>query len=130
MLQVVVDAIDPNVIVSHCASKTFDFGSVTEPELTNFSIPLKLQMGQFAAHTITVSTCLLWLYASSGAARCTLNFDSIGSQASVWPTDHDTQHGQLVNLSGLKTGTQSASHGTIPAPNKAGVLSVATIIDT
>ena len=44
--QVVVDAIDPSVIVSPCASKTFDFGRVSEPELTNFSIPLKLQIGQ------------------------------------------------------------------------------------
>ena len=47
-MQVVVDAIDPSVIVSPCASKTFDFGSVSEPELTNFSIPLKLQIGQLS----------------------------------------------------------------------------------
>ena len=60
-----MDAIDPSVIVSHCASKTFDFGSVTEPELTNFSIPLKLQIGQLNSQTITVSTRLLWLFASS-----------------------------------------------------------------
>ena len=45
-LQVVVDAIDPSVIVSQSASKVLDFGSVTEPELTNFSIPLELQIGQ------------------------------------------------------------------------------------
>lgn len=45
VLQVVVDAIDPTVLVSQCASKTFDFGSVTEPQLTNFTIPLQLQIG-------------------------------------------------------------------------------------
>lgn len=44
-LQVVVDAIDPSVIVSQCASKTFDFGSITDPELINFTIPLQLQIG-------------------------------------------------------------------------------------
>ena len=44
LLQVVVDAIDPSVLVSQCASKTFDFGSVTEPELTSFAIPLQLQI--------------------------------------------------------------------------------------
>ena len=45
-LQVVVDAIDPSVIVSQCASKEFHFGTVTEAELINFSIPLKLQIGR------------------------------------------------------------------------------------
>ena len=44
LLQVVVDAIDPSMLVSQCASKTFDFGSVTEPELTSFAIPLQLQI--------------------------------------------------------------------------------------
>lgn len=44
--QVVVDAIDPSVIVSQCASKTFDFGSITDPELINFTIPLQLQIGR------------------------------------------------------------------------------------
>ncbi|KAL3142539.1 hypothetical protein ABBQ38_002861 [Trebouxia sp. C0009 RCD-2024] len=44
--QVVVDAIDPSVIVSQSASKVVDFGIVTEPELTNFSIPLELQIGR------------------------------------------------------------------------------------
>lgn len=52
-LQVVVDAIDPAVIVSHSSSKTFDFGSVTEPELINFSIPLELQIGQLQAQCLT-----------------------------------------------------------------------------
>ncbi len=40
-----MDAIDPSVIVSQCASKTFDFGSITDPELINFTIPLQLQIG-------------------------------------------------------------------------------------
>ena len=47
LLQVVVDAIDPSVLVSQCASKTFDFGSVTEPELTSFAIPLQLQISTY-----------------------------------------------------------------------------------
>ena len=58
VLQVVVDAIDPSVIVSQCASKTFDFGSVTEPELTNFTIPLQLQAG-------TLRIVLLTYYSAS-----------------------------------------------------------------
>ena len=55
-LQVVVDAIDPTCIVSNCSSKTFDFGSVKEAELTDISIPLQLQIGVYAAHE---QTCYL-----------------------------------------------------------------------
>lgn len=57
-----MDAIDPSVIVSHGASKTFDFGSVTEPELTNFSIPLKLQIGQLNVRTTQCPcVCFGWM---------------------------------------------------------------------
>lgn len=44
-MQVVVDAIDPSAIVSNCATKTFDFGSIKESELTDITIPLQLQIG-------------------------------------------------------------------------------------
>lgn len=46
--QVIVDAIDPSAIVSNCATKTFDFGSIKESELTNITIPLQLQVGMSA----------------------------------------------------------------------------------
>lgn len=48
-LQVIVDAIDPSVIVSNCATKTFDFGSIKESELTDITIPLQLQVGMSAS---------------------------------------------------------------------------------
>lgn len=48
-VQVVVDAIDPSAIMSNCATKTFDFGSVKESELTDITIPLQLQIGMSLA---------------------------------------------------------------------------------
>jgi type I protein arginine methyltransferase len=42
--QVVVDAIPPNVLVSNCTSKTFDFSTCTEAELHDIVIPLSLQV--------------------------------------------------------------------------------------
>lgn len=44
MLQVVVDAFDPNLLVSSCATKVFDFLTVSEADLTDISIPLSLQV--------------------------------------------------------------------------------------
>ena len=43
-MQVVVDQIPPNVLVSNCVTKTFDFQSVTEAELHDIVIPLSLQV--------------------------------------------------------------------------------------
>lgn len=45
-VQVVVDAIDPNLLASTPASKTFDFGTVSEEDLHDIEIPLSLQAGQ------------------------------------------------------------------------------------
>lgn len=42
--QVVVDQIPPNVLVSNCVTKTFDFQTVTEAELQDIVIPLSLQV--------------------------------------------------------------------------------------
>lgn len=42
--QVVVDQIPPNVLVSNCVSKTFDFLAITEQELYEIVIPLSLQV--------------------------------------------------------------------------------------
>lgn len=44
VLQVVVDAFDPNLLVSSCATKVFDFLTVSEADLTDISIPLSLQV--------------------------------------------------------------------------------------
>lgn len=43
--QVVVDQIPPNVLVSNCTSKTFDFLTISETELQDIRIPLSLQVG-------------------------------------------------------------------------------------
>lgn len=68
--QVVVDAIDPSVIVSQSASKVVDFGIVAEPELTNFSIPLELQIGQLYA----LCDCLqAWETASDSSYLAPIN---------------------------------------------------------
>ena len=42
--QVVVDQIPPNVLVSNCISKTFDFLTCTEEELHAITMPLSLQV--------------------------------------------------------------------------------------
>lgn len=42
--QVVVDQIPPNVLVSNCAIKHFDFHTCTETELHDITIPLSLQV--------------------------------------------------------------------------------------
>ncbi|KAG7670910.1 hypothetical protein KSW81_004340 [Nannochloris sp. 'desiccata'] len=42
--QVVVDQILPNVLISNTAAQTFDFSTVTETELQDFTIPLSLQV--------------------------------------------------------------------------------------
>ncbi len=40
-----VDAFEPNVLVSDCASKVFDFGTVTEAELADITIPINVTVG-------------------------------------------------------------------------------------
>ncbi|GFH20087.1 uncharacterized protein HaLaN_17156, partial [Haematococcus lacustris] len=42
--QVVVDAFSPQVLVSTCATKVLDFGTVTEAMLQDILIPLELQV--------------------------------------------------------------------------------------
>lgn len=43
-LQVVVDAIDPRVLVSECATRAFNFDSIDEKELHEINIPLSFQI--------------------------------------------------------------------------------------
>ncbi|KAK9816527.1 hypothetical protein WJX72_001569 [[Myrmecia] bisecta] len=43
--QVVVDAIDPALLVSGCVTKVFDFGTMAEEELYSIRMPLLLQAG-------------------------------------------------------------------------------------
>lgn len=42
--QVVVDAFDSSVLVSNCATKVFDFGTVPEKALHDIVIPLQLMV--------------------------------------------------------------------------------------
>jgi hypothetical protein len=42
--QVVVDAIDPSVLVSRAETKLYDFGAIEEEELHDITIPLDLQI--------------------------------------------------------------------------------------
>lgn len=56
-MQVVVDAVEPTVIVSATNHKTFDFATMNVEELHNIDIPINLQSGAF--HIIfTVYSCL------------------------------------------------------------------------
>lgn len=43
-LQVIVDQIPPNVLVSNCATATYDFAAIQEAELFDIRIPLSLQV--------------------------------------------------------------------------------------
>ena len=43
-MQVVVDQLPPNVLVSNCVTQTFDFLTCTEQELQDIRIPLSLQV--------------------------------------------------------------------------------------
>lgn len=44
--QVVVDAFDPSVLVSDCATHVFDFSTMQEAELHDIRIPLDLLVGE------------------------------------------------------------------------------------
>lgn len=44
--QVVVDAFDPSVLVSDCATRVFDFSTMKEEELHDIQIPLDLLVGE------------------------------------------------------------------------------------
>lgn len=44
--QVVVDAFDPSVLVSDCATHVLDFATVSEEELYDINIPLNLTVGE------------------------------------------------------------------------------------
>lgn len=46
VVQVVIDAIDPSSIVSHSTTKTFDFATIKEEDLHDFSIPIDLATGE------------------------------------------------------------------------------------
>jgi histone-arginine methyltransferase CARM1 len=43
---VVVDAFDPSVLVSDCATHVLDFASIKEEELYDINIPLNLTVGE------------------------------------------------------------------------------------
>lgn len=57
--QVVVDAFDPSVLVSDCATHVFDFSTMKEEELHDIHIPLDLLVGEWP-HSV-VHTQLRWL---------------------------------------------------------------------
>jgi len=55
--QVVVDAFDQSVLVSTCATKIFDFATMTEPSLYDILIPLQLQVTSPGPTTIHGVAC-------------------------------------------------------------------------
>ncbi|GLC53802.1 hypothetical protein PLESTB_000788800, partial [Pleodorina starrii] len=55
--QVVVDAFDPALLVSSCASRALDFGSMPESELLDIDMPLQLVTGPVAPLTIHGLAC-------------------------------------------------------------------------
>lgn len=42
----VVDAFDPGILVSDCATRVFDFSTIAEQELYDINIPLNLAVGE------------------------------------------------------------------------------------
>ena len=65
-MQVVVDAIPPQCLVSTCATREFDFQTIREEELHDFTIPLDLPVGGFSA--LLKWLCCNWMrrHAKSG----------------------------------------------------------------
>ena len=51
LAQVVVDAIDPSVLVSRAETKLYDFGAIEEEELHDITIPLDLQISKYVHAT-------------------------------------------------------------------------------
>lgn len=47
-LQVVVDAVDPSVLVSRTETKLYDFGAIDEEELHDIVVPLDFQISESA----------------------------------------------------------------------------------
>ena len=45
-MQVVVDAIPPQCLVSACATREFDFQTIKEEDLHDFTVPLDLPVGR------------------------------------------------------------------------------------
>jgi hypothetical protein len=62
-LQVVVDAFDPSVLVSDCATRVFDFMTMKEEELHDIQIPLDLLVGEYVtswSFVVTSVSAALW----------------------------------------------------------------------
>ncbi|KAG2482538.1 hypothetical protein HYH03_018529 [Edaphochlamys debaryana] len=55
--QVVVDAFDPSLLASSCATKPLDFGSIPEAELLDIDMPLQLVTGPLAPISIHGLAC-------------------------------------------------------------------------
>jgi hypothetical protein len=58
LLQVVVDAFDPSVLVSDCATHVLDFATVKEEELYDIHIPLNITVGECSFHGNPACFCL------------------------------------------------------------------------
>lgn len=58
----VVDAFDPSVLVSDCATRVFDFSTMKEEELYDIRIPLDLLVGMYITPACIASTVPCWLY--------------------------------------------------------------------
>ncbi|KAI8468281.1 MAG: putative histone-arginine methyltransferase CARM1 [Monoraphidium minutum] len=56
--QVVVDAFDPSILVSGCATRVFDFATATEADLADIEIPLSLTVA--APPPVTVHGLATW----------------------------------------------------------------------
>ncbi|EFJ40511.1 hypothetical protein VOLCADRAFT_69442, partial [Volvox carteri f. nagariensis] len=71
--QVVVDAFDPALLVTSCATRALDFGHVAESELLDIDMPLQLVTGPVAPVTIHGLACWFDVFFA-------------GSQQPVWLT--------------------------------------------
>jgi hypothetical protein len=104
--QVVVDAFDPGILVSGCATRVFDFATVSEAELHNIDIPLELTVGT----PTTVHGVASWfdvLFNGSAAQRWL-------STAPGLPTTHWC--GGPRRAPGAGPGSGGASGATAPLP--------------
>ena len=111
-MQVVVDAIDPSVLVSACASRQFDFLEMQEQELHNVVIPLDLEVGEKASCTRLVRTLLAMGAAASRplAGPSSLLLDPPGSMQSATT--------RLEKLTTIPTGLVGPCAGTLLSPQR------------
>lgn len=68
-MQVVVDAVPANCLISTCATREFDFQAISEKDLHDITIPLDLQVGAPPSACTSIRDAATFLTARPGSAK-------------------------------------------------------------